>query len=92
VVRVNNYLKDKASKLLLTVHDELMIDWNLNDGDIVTPICKLMTSFGKMFKVPIEVEPAICSHSWQDKREFGIPELLETAFLDYDTGDRRWAL
>lgn len=91
IIRVHNYLKDKLSKLLLPVHDELIINWDFRDGDILTTIQKLMTSFVKdgkyLWRIPLDVSASICELSWQGKRDVTDYDLMDAAMYNAANAD-----
>ena len=75
IARVGRYLRQEArgAHLLMTIHDELAIEWPLEMGQerIVThrrAVRALMEDF-PMFKVPIKVDVATTSTTWAAKRK-----------------------
>lgn len=86
IIRVRKYLKGKFSKLLFPVHDELIINWDLRDGDIVHEIVERMETFEHngipVFKVPIKVDVAIAKDRWGTKKSIDFKDYLDIIFSD----------
>lgn len=88
ILRVDRFLIDKKSRLLFPVHDELVINWHREDGNIITPIVQLMekhTIGGKpMFSVPIEVEVSICEGHWGNKKAVDFKKGMEIVLSQFE--------
>lgn len=84
LIRLYQFLKNKRSKMLIPIHDEVLIEWNPLDGPIVYKIVQLMETFKikgrNMFRVPIEVDVSVCDWSWESKRDVGFVDQLEWIF------------
>jgi DNA polymerase-1 len=84
IIRVTESLQDKNSRLLFPVHDELVINWDLTDGDIVSPIIKAMTIFEtkgvSLFRVPLDVDVAICRSNWEEQEDLDIEVITQAHF------------
>ncbi|HUV84670.1 MAG TPA: DNA polymerase [Methanosarcinales archaeon] len=78
MLKCANYLKDKKSNMLMTIHDELVFE--VHDDEIPTvPIVlkKLMEDFGKYnFRVPIIAEVSASRSSWYDKTNVDVHKSL----------------
>ncbi len=77
MVQIHSFLQNYKSKLLLTVHDELVFDiFNDEYFDIMPKIINIMTDFSYLFDVKIDVDVDYSSFSWHDTLEFN-EELYE---------------
>jgi DNA polymerase-1 len=71
VIRVDNFLSDKASHIVNIIHDEIMLDAAKNEYDIlVHSIPLLMTNDAVSEVVPIEVDCEWSTTNWAEKEEY----------------------
>lgn len=88
MIRVVRELSNLRSRLLFSVHDELVVNWHMLDGmSVVDTIIKSMTTFernGKsLFSVPIEAEASICISNWAEKKAIGLLEAGDIHFFNW---------
>jgi DNA polymerase-1 len=78
-VKVDKILKKETSgeaKLLLPIHDELILEWPRRMLGEARPILRkctaAMVDFGDRFKVPFKVEVEVATYDWQHKTEYSL--------------------
>ena len=67
MVRVGNYLMGKKSKLVMTIHDEIIIYTHRSELNILSDVVDLMEDWN--FSVPIIADVSYSDKSWADKKE-----------------------
>jgi DNA polymerase-1 len=65
--RVDDYLMDKKSKLILQVHDELMIEIDRSEEFIIPVVKKIMETAYPYKHIPLTVDFSRAEKSWADK-------------------------
>jgi len=63
-----DYLKDKKSKIILQIHDELLILVHKDELHELKVVKNILES--NKFEIPLKVEVKRCTHSWADKVEY----------------------
>ena len=71
ILRVQKFLRNKSTKLLFPVHDELVFDSDTIDGKFWEEVMSLMTDFPnkkgtEIFRIPLEVELTLCRDNWAE--------------------------
>ena len=73
MVKIADYLKDKKTRMILSIHDELAFDVANDEYFEVIPKIKEIMEFSSVLnRVPLKVEVAYSSFSWGKKAEFNI--------------------
>ena len=81
LVAVHVYLKDKLSKMLLQVHDEIICEINESEMDIVLPrIVELMQ--WNSLEIPLFVDKEVCTTSWATKIDYDKLNIEKSTFVD----------
>ena len=81
LVAVHVYLKDKLSKMLLQVHDEIICEIHESEMDIVLPrIVELMQ--WNSLEIPLFVDKEVCTTSWATKIDYDKLNIEKSTFVD----------
>lgn len=72
MVRVADYLKNKKSALILTIHDELVFDIADEEEAEVVPVIKSLMEDATTFRVPLTVSVSKSTTSWAEKTDVQI--------------------
>lgn len=70
MVRVGEILKGMKSRLVMTIHDELVFYMHASEIDILSAIVKTMEDWS--FRVPIIAEVSYAKDSWAGKKELHV--------------------
>lgn len=70
MVLIHEFLKGKNSKLLLTVHDELVFKIHKSEREIITEIQKLMSKAYQYKHIPLSTGVEWSNSSWGDKYDY----------------------
>lgn len=73
IVNVNDALKPYKSRLLLTIHDELVSEIAFDEYETVIPIILGIMKNNAKFSVPFRVDPEWATTSWAEKTKLECP-------------------
>ena len=68
MIEIHKYLKDKKSKLLLQVHDEIICELHEDEVQEVLPQIRDLLKTNTL-NIPLEVDMEICYPSWASKKD-----------------------
>lgn len=74
--RVDEYLKDKESKMLLSIHDELILEVKYGEEFVVEEVKKIMESVYPYKRLPLLVDVEYSYKNLADKGSWPPPHLL----------------
>lgn len=77
MIDVYLYLLDKKSNLLLTIHDEIVVEVHKSEESVVVPaICRIMED-RETFRVPITINVERTETSWKEKTAVPLSNLTQ---------------
>ena len=65
--RLNKYLADKKSEMVINIHDEVIFYWHKDEIDKVIEVKEIFEDWN--FRVPIVAEVQYSETSWGEKKE-----------------------
>jgi DNA polymerase-1 len=69
MVRVWKFLKGTRSRIIMTIHDEVVVEIHDSEKHLVRPIRKLMEADSSNFFIPITCSVEYTDGYWADKKE-----------------------
>ena len=69
MIRTHAFLKDKKSRLIMNIHDELIFNVHKDEIKIINNLKDIMQDFNDRFKVKIEVSIAWSDENWAKLKE-----------------------
>lgn len=86
IIQVHDYLKDKQSRIVLQVHDEIICEVHEDEmGYIPDKICSLLET--NSLNIPLHVDIDICEGSWAVKKSWDTNLVLNghvENYIDWD--------
>ena len=80
LLRLDKYFKLKKSHVMFPVHDEVVINYDVRDGDIIGSVISIMERVsvaGKdVFDPPLRVDVSVCRRNWAEKEPFDMKDLM----------------
>lgn len=81
IVRIHRFLRNRKTKMLFPVHDEIVFNYAYEDGDIFKELTRCMTEFKQggqsMFRVPLDTEVSICHENWKEKKSLELSDMVQ---------------
>ncbi len=69
IIRLDAYLKDKKSKMVIPIHDEIQFDLHKDEKHIIPELLKIMQDTFDWCLVPVTAGVEITYTNWQSKKE-----------------------
>lgn len=73
MIAVYNFLEDKKTKMMFTVHDEIIFRLDPNEGHLIKELVKIMEYLPKSV-IPIVAESEVTDTNWAEKKGYTVDE------------------
>ena len=91
MIKINEYLDDKKSNILLQVHDEIICEVHESEVEQIPFEIRDLLERNSL-DIPLQVDMETCSPSWATKKNFTVPDYLDwddipvtdNDFIDWD--------
>jgi DNA polymerase I len=71
IIRLDAYLQDKKTKMVIPIHDEIQFDMHKDEQHIIPELLKIMQDTFDWMLVPVTAGVEITYTSWSEKKEMG---------------------